>query len=216
MKQPHFTACILVVAVLAACAPSPSAIAQAVVQTQAAWTAVPSQTAFPTLAARPTYTQPATQTAVPTVAVTVLVTVEVTRLVDRPVTVTPTETPLESPTVTPTPTITPIPSNTARPTLTPSNTPTPDDAKTATAAALASMTAPMPDGNYLVNVDIAPGVWRNDGSNSDGTNCYWERLAKEGTIINNYIGAGNGTMFVAATDFQVHMENCGTWTYIGQ
>jgi hypothetical protein len=214
ITQSSGSALILAV-ILTGCAPSAASIAQAVSQTQSGWTAVPSQTPYSTQTPWPTYTQLPTQTRAATVAVTVLVTVEVTRIIDRPVTVTPTPTPIDSPTVTDTPTDTPIPSDTPRPTDTPSETPTPNEAQTATAAAFAALTEARPDGNYLVNIDIAPGVWRNDGSGSDGTNCYWERLTKTGAIINNYIGAGGGTMFVGANDFQVHMENCGTWTYLG-
>jgi hypothetical protein len=207
---------LLLAVLLAGCAPSAASIAQAIVQTQAGWTPVPSSIPYSTLTPWPTYTQLATQTQVPTVAVTVIVTLEVTRLVDRPVTVTPTETPVESPTVTQTPSDTPIPSSTPRPTATPSGTPTPNEDMTATALTIAFLTAPVSDGNYLVGVDIAPGHWRNDGSASDGSNCYWERLNRTGGINANYFGAPNGTMFVSANDFQVHMQNCGIWTYIGQ
>lgn len=57
--------CVALV-VLMSCAPSPASIAQAVVQTQAVWTPLPSQTAYPTLTAFPTYTQAATATLQPT------------------------------------------------------------------------------------------------------------------------------------------------------
>jgi len=182
-------------------------------------TQVPLATLVPlsTLTPYPTYTAQAAQvvTQLVTAEVTKLATVEVTRIVDHPVTVTPTQTPLESPTITETPSDTPIPSATPRPSATPSDTPTPNEAKTATAAAFAALIVDHPDGNYLVNVDIAPGSWRNDGSATTDNNCYWTVLTETGTIIRNYFGAGKGTMFIAASAFEVQTDSCGTWTYLG-
>lgn len=211
-----------IAALLAACAPatpSTASIAQVVNQTQAAWTRVPSQTAYPTYTPFPTYTPQQTYTPAPTYTalptLTPVDTVEVTQLIVREVIVT--ATPLPAPTQRPTPVFTLAPlftSTPAGPTQPPP--PTVDVAGTQAGRAAAALLAPRPDGNYLVGVDIGPGVWRNDGSATTSDDCYWERLTKTGDIIDNYIGAGNGTMFVAATDFQVHMERCGTWTYIGQ
>ena len=188
-------------------------------------TAYPTYTPFPTYTPQQTFTPAPTYTALPTL--TPVDTVEVTQLIVREVIVT--ATPLPAPTQRPTPVFTLAPRFTATqpgPTQPPPPTdvpptmtlppPTVDVAGTQAAASHAALVAPRPDGNYLVNVDIAPGVWRNDGTASDGTDCYWERLTKTNSVIDNYIGAGNGTMFVAADDFEVHMERCGTWTYIGQ
>lgn len=47
---------ILCLLVCCACAPSQQAVQTAVIQTQAAWTAVPTQTAYPTYTIVPTYT----------------------------------------------------------------------------------------------------------------------------------------------------------------
>lgn len=82
---------ILILSLLASCAPSPERIQQAVAETQAAWTAVPTQTAYPT------YTAP------PTVFVTKLVIV----------TATSTRTPAFTPTITrtPRPTLDPLKQN---------------------------------------------------------------------------------------------------------
>ncbi len=119
---------------LSACGPSPDQISQAVQETMAVWTVVPSQTAMPTY------------TSAPTLAV------EVTRVVTREVTPTSTSTPLFTPTDSQTPTITSTP------------TVTPNAAKTATARVMAKLTSPKGDGFYLVGVDIAPGVWRSTGT----------------------------------------------------
>jgi len=179
-------ALVLAVLILAGCGPSPEAIQSAIGATQAQWTPVPTQTPYLTYTPAATYTPP------PTIAI------EVTRIVI--VTPTATETPLYTPTITPTPT------------KTPTTTPTPNAAKTATAQAIARLIAPKGDGFYLVNVDIAPGVWLSKGTQD---NCYWARTRKNGDIIDNHFGLAGGTMYIAATDFQVQMQDCGRWTYIG-
>ena len=58
---------------LAACAPPISAIQTAVVETQAAWTAVPTQTPYPTLTPQPTHTAWPTHPPRPTIEVTTIV-----------------------------------------------------------------------------------------------------------------------------------------------
>jgi hypothetical protein len=94
----RFAIALIASVLLVACAPSPSAIASAVAETEAA---------------RPTWT-PAT--VLQTQEVTRVATVQVT--VEIPVTVTPTATPIYTPTVTPTASRTPIPTNTPVPTAT--------------------------------------------------------------------------------------------------
>jgi len=72
---------------------------------------------------------------------------------------------------------------------------------------------PKPAGNYLVGVDIAPGVWRNNGTTD---NCYWEVTDRSGSIISNDFGMGGGTAYIPASAFQVSFnEDCGVWTYLG-
>ena len=104
------------------------------------------------------------------------------------VTATYTATPLYTPTETLTPT------NTA--TLTPTSDPRTEDKG---------------NGFYLVNVDIAPGVWRSAGTQDD---CYWEITDKYGDIINNHFGMAGGTMYIPASAYQVMLEDCGRWTYL--
>lgn len=59
---------IVIMLLLSACAASPEAIQQAIAETQAAWTPVPTQTAYPT------YTPQSTYTAAPTAYIIVIVT----------------------------------------------------------------------------------------------------------------------------------------------
>lgn len=140
------------------------------------------------------------------VPVTALVTqlVEITRLV--PVTVTPTPTPLMTATPSNTPTETPLPTDTQPPTAT-ANAP-----QTATARAFARMTDDKGNGFFLVNIDIAPGVWRSTGT---GSGCYWETSTHTGSIIDNHFGASGGTAYISPTAFQVEFDDCGAWVYLG-
>lgn len=133
----------------------------------------------------------------------------------------PTNTPYATytayPTLTPLPTYTPeiiivTATFTATPLYTPTETLTPTETSTPT-------TTPDPrtkdkgDGFYLVNIDIAPGIWRSEGTQDD---CYWEISDKYGNIINNHFGMAGGTMYISATAYQVMMEDCGRWTYLGE
>lgn len=112
------------------------------------------------------------------------------------VTPTATETPLFTPTDTNTPTETSIPTDT--PTITPTFDP---------------LTAVKRPGIYLVNVDIAPGVWKSNGTGDD---CYWKRSDRQNEIIDNHFGFAGGTIYIATTDFSVELhKECGEWEYIG-
>lgn len=67
-------------------------------------------------------------------------------------------------------------------------------------------------GIYLVNVDIAPGIWRNNGTSDE---CYWEITTESGDVIDNHMGMSGGTANIPATAFQVTFEKeCGTWTFL--
>lgn len=104
------------------------------------------------------------------------------------VTQTFTPTPLYTATVTLTPTIT----------LPPTATPNP-------------LKAPKGDGFYLIGVDIAPGVWRSDGT---GDSCYWSVTRMDGDILDNHFGMSGGTAYVSPSGFQVEFTDCGTWTFL--
>lgn len=131
------------------------------------------------------------------------------------------------------PTNTPFPTNTAYPTFTPVNTNTPvfklvtatftatpklSPTITNTPTVTLTNTATLDplkqshrDGFYLIGVDIAPGVWRSDGSQDD---CYWAVTRADGDIIDNHFGMAGGTAFLPSSGFQVQFEDCGTWTWL--
>jgi hypothetical protein len=166
--------------------PEPSVIQAIVVQTQAA---LPTATSYPTYTPLPplsTLTPLSTFTPYPTFTLPPTQTPLVVI-----VTTTSSPTPLFTPTITQTPTKTPIPSPTRNP-----------------------LQMDKRGGFYLVNVDIAPGIWRNNGTSDD---CYWAVTTSTGKIISNHFGMGGGTMYIPATGYQVELKSsCGTWIYLGQ
>lgn len=195
MKQTIFI--IAVGLLLSACSsgPSPEQIQGTVVAqvTSLAKAATP----YPTYTLLPTYTAaPVKET---TVEVTRLATSEVTRIV--------TQTPTPTPEFTETPTLLPAQISATEKV----------DSTNATATAQAEvdavLKAPRQEGFWLVGVDIAPGLWRNDGIED---NCYWERSTKTGDIIDNHFGQGGGTSYIRQSDFQFQSRNCGTWTWLSQ
>jgi hypothetical protein len=82
----------------------------------------------------------------------------------------------------------------------------------ASAALLPDATAPKGNGFYTVGVEIAPGQWESTGTND---NCYWARLTATQDIIDNHFGMAGGVITVAASDYEVMFEDCGTWEYRG-
>lgn len=105
---------------------------------------------------------------------------------------------------------TPTPANTAAP----ANTNTPE--ATATITNTPEPTAdPLyrqrHDGIYLVGIDIAPGVWRNNGT---GDSCYWKVSTATGDIIDNHYGLAGGTAYIPADGFQVEFLKCGVWEFL--
>jgi hypothetical protein len=87
------------------------------------------------------------------------------------------------------------------------------DAKTqalAAEAAQAALVAPHGDGFWTVGLEIAPGLWRSDGS---GDSCYWQ-ISPDGNpddIIDNHFGdAGGSVTLRAGQEFET--DDCGTWT----
>lgn len=104
-----------------------------------------------------------------------------------------------TPTLSPTPIYTPTETHTPTATLKPTATPDP-------------LKSSRRGGFYLVGVDIAPGVWRNDG-NTDS--CYWATTSKTGKIIDNHFGMGGGTAYISSIAYQVEFdEDCGYWTWL--
>lgn len=68
-----------------------------------------------------------------------------------------------------------------------------------------------PDGFYLVDTEIEPGVWKTEEGKSK---CYWKITDFKGNIISNYLGAGGGTIFIDENAYQIEILNCGITTYI--
>jgi hypothetical protein len=104
-------------------------------------------------------------------------------------------------TITFTPTLEFTPTRTSTPTFTRTTTPT-----------INPLTLMRNDGFYLVGTDIAPGLWRSQGSSND---CYWEIDTRTGDIISNHFGMAGGTMYIPASAFEVRLEDCGNWVYLG-
>jgi hypothetical protein len=143
-------------------------------------------TQVPSQTSLPTYTAFPTQTDFPTY--TPIPTYTPNIIIVTP---TATETPIYTATITNTPTETAIP--------TPTKDPTTEDKK---------------PGFYLVGEDIAPGVWRSQGT---GDGCYWAVTSKTGSILSNHYGMAGGTMYVPSHGFQVELDDdCGTWKYLGE
>lgn len=107
-------------------------------------------------------------------------------------------------TSTATPKYTATPKNTPTITLTPTNTFTP----TPTIDPLKKAKG---NGFYLIGVDIAPGVWRSQGS---GDKCYWAVTRSNGDIMDNHFGMAGGTAYLPTNGFQVEFNDCGTWVFI--
>jgi len=123
-------------------------------------------------------------------------------IITQIVTQTFTATPQYTPTITFTSTIT----NTPLP-----PTATPNREQTSTAQALQELRSDKEDGFYLVNVDIAPGIWRSDGTVDS---CYWGVTKPNGDIIDNHFGQAGGTAYIPPNAFQVEFNGCGTWVFI--
>lgn len=169
-------------------------------------TPYPTYTPNPTYTPRPTFSPYATYTPNPTIAV------EVTRIVIV------TETPTPTPEFTETPTLLPAQLTATEKAQVAQATEVrrlANAMETATAQAEsdAILKGPRGDGFYLVGVDMAPGLWRNNGQASD---CYWERSTKTGDIIDNHFGDGGGTAYILPSDFQFETGDCGTWVWLSK
>jgi len=187
---------IIVILLLCACTPSTSVIQTAIAQTQTfapTWTNIamtPSQTA------------------------TRIFTITPSQTATRSLTRTPSQTATSIYSMTPSETATPTYTMTSSETATLTFTPTSTNTSTATwtpSATIDPLTLARDDGYYLVNIDIAPGIWRNNGTDE---HCFWETTSRTGTIISDYFGAGGGTTSIRPTDFAFQAKRCGTWTFL--
>jgi hypothetical protein len=77
----------------------------------------------------------------------------------------------------------------------------------------AGPTDPHEDGLYLVGADIAPGLWRSTAS--DQRFCYWARRKYDGVVLASYYGLPGGELLVHSDDYEVELDGCGTWIYVG-
>jgi hypothetical protein len=70
---------------------------------------------------------------------------------------------------------------------------------------------PKGDGFYTVGVEIVPGRWQSNGTN---TGCYWARLDGNQDIIDNHFGSAGGTVTIGSNDYEVEFNDCGIWEYL--
>ena len=67
------------------------------------------------------------------------------------------------------------------------------------------------EGTHLVGIDIEPGTYATDGTES----CYWERMSgTSGTfddIISNNFGGGRQVVTIEESDVAFESTRCGTW-----
>jgi hypothetical protein len=73
--------------------------------------------------------------------------------------------------------------------------------------------APHKDGKYLPGYDIAPGIWRSDGS-AGGDSCYWARKDINQKTLDNYIGNPKAIVTIRSTDAEIDFDGCGLWTRV--
>jgi len=75
---------------------------------------------------------------------------------------------------------------------------------------------PFDPGTWLVNEEIAPGLWQNSDA-SEG--CSWSRLSNlrdgEAAVAGSGFGYSILTVEISATDRAFDSKGCGTWTRIG-
>ncbi len=71
--------------------------------------------------------------------------------------------------------------------------------------------SPHSDGLFEVGKDIAPGLWRSNGTQFG---CFWERLDSHFNQHNAHYGYAGGTVNIAETDHYVRFIDCATWTYV--
>jgi hypothetical protein len=97
-------------------------------------------------------------------------------------------------------------------------TSTPTLGKPASTPTQISMTGPHRDGVYLVGVEIAKGLWRSVQSANAETEtfCFFARRKYDGVVLGSYYGLPGPDLLVGAGDYEVEMEGCGVWVYLGE
>jgi DnaJ domain len=81
----------------------------------------------------------------------------------------------------------------------------------------ASPTDPFGPGTWIVEAEVAPGLWQNSDS-SEG--CSWARLdsldgGPDATTAGGSISSSRITIQIGTDDLAFHSWGCGTWTLIG-
>jgi hypothetical protein len=78
------------------------------------------------------------------------------------------------------------------------------------------LTEPKMDGNYIVGVSIAPGVWQLSEQPAEGYLCMYQRLDKNEQPLDMSVGLKAGSVVtVRETDYAVVFSVCGVpWVYV--
>jgi hypothetical protein len=95
--------------------------------------------------------------------------------------------------------------------LTPS--PAPTLPETSTQSPSLGPEEPHQDGIYIVGAEIAPGIWHS--ISTDQNFCYWARRKYDGIILASYIGLPGIDIRILETDYEVELDGCGMWIYLG-
>lgn len=78
---------------------------------------------------------------------------------------------------------------------------------------LISPSDPHNDGTYLVGTEIAVGLWRS--LSSEQRFCYWARRKYDGILLGSYYGLPGTEMRIYEIDYEVELDGCGTWIFMG-
>jgi hypothetical protein len=81
-----------------------------------------------------------------------------------------------------------------------------------------SPTGPHGDGIYLVGAEISPGVWRAIRTQAMETEhfCYFSRRKYDGIVLGSYYGLPGPDLIIRPGDYEVELDGCGVWVYMGE
>ena len=72
---------------------------------------------------------------------------------------------------------------------------------------------PHDDGTYVVGVEIAAGLWRS--ISNEQRFCYWARRKYDGILLGSYYGLPGKDLRIFESDYEVELDGCGTWIFMG-